>query len=244
METIEQPRFNLAACYVKAWKAFAKWWIPICLIAGGLMIFEWLPKQLTKAESSAASQTIGQIVTAFEQNDLERVEEQMVELNEVFWIYAKTIATFTLYAAPFVAVLTIVLLCMSVMAVKDRRIRYAPGRVLWVAVLNLFMAFAKVFLLFLIFPLGIYIYIKLYFVTLVMMEEGKSFFEAIQRSWDLSTGVFWPLFGMVALNGILQLVMLPTLVGLIPASGFTHTVRTSAFELLRAGESSVESALC
>jgi len=235
MDTVAQPRLSLKACYAKAWKAFAKWWIPICLIAGVLMVFELGPRQLAKAESSAMGETISQIITAFEQNDLERVEALSIELNEALLSYAKTVLTFTLYAAPIVAILTILLLCASVMAVKNQRIRYSPGHILWVALANLLVVFVKVLLLFLFLPLGVYLYIKLYFVSLAMVEEHQSLIAAIKRSWETSAGNFWPLLGMVVLNGTLQLAMVPTLVGLIPATGFANTARASAFELLRAG---------
>ena len=119
------------------------------------------------------------------------------------------------------------------MAVKGQRIRYSPRRILWVAFLNLVMAFVKILLLFVFLPLGIYVYIKLYFVSLVMVEERQGLAGAIRRSWELSSGNFGPLFGMVAINSALQFAMVPTLIGLIPASGFSTTARAAAFSILR-----------
>ncbi len=233
MDTVAQPSFSLKACYAKAWKAFAKWWIPICLIASVLMLFELVPKQLAKAESSTLGETIAQIIAAFEQNDLERVEELAIELNEASLAYAKTVVTFAVYAAPIVAILTILLLCASVMAVKDQRIRYSPWRILFVAGISALMACVKILFLFLFFPLGVYFYIKLYFVSLAMVDGRLGLSEAVQRSWRLSIGHFWPLLGMVALNSLLQFAMVPTLVGLIPASGFATTTRAAAYAMLR-----------
>ncbi len=233
MESPAYPDFSLIACYAKAWKSFAKWWIPICLIAAGLMVFELGPKHLAKAESYGISQSLTGIADAIAQDDWMRVEELTAELNETVLAYAKTVATFTLYATPVVAVLTILLLCTSIMAVKDQRIRYSPWRILFVALVNALMAFVKILLLFLFLPLGIYLYIKLYFVSLAMVEEQKNLSAAIQKSWNLSTGHFWPLLGMVVLNSILQFAMVPTLIGLIPASGFATTTRAAAFAMLR-----------
>ena len=233
MELPAHPTFSLMACYAKAWKAFAKWWIPICLIAGGLMVFELGPKHLAKAESSAISQSVAKVATAIEQDDWVRVEELAAELNETLLAYAKTVATFTLYATPVVAVLTVVLLCTSIMAVKDRRIRYYPWRILFVACVNVLMAVVKILLLFLFLPLGVYLYIKLYFVSLAMVEDQKNLSAAIRQSWHLSTGHFWPLLGMVTLNSVLQFAMVPTLIGLIPASGFATTSRAAAYAMLR-----------
>lgn len=233
MESGFPSKFSLTACYSKAWKAFAKWWIPICLIAGLLMVFQLGPKQLAKAESSAVIQTCIQLFTAIGQEDWVQAEELSFALNETLFAYAKTVMKFTLYATPLIAILTIVLLCTSVMAIKDQRIRYSPWRILWVAFLNFLMAFAKVLLLFLFFPLGIYLYIKLYFVSLAMVEERKGLSGAVKRSWEISTGNFWPLLGMVTINGAIQMTMVPTLIGLIPATGFATTARTAAFEMLR-----------
>jgi hypothetical protein len=141
--------------------------------------------------------------------------------------------TFALYVVPVVAILTIMLLCTSIMAVKGQRIRYSPWRILWVAFLNFLMASVKIILLFIFLPLGIYIYIKLYFVSLVMVEERQGLAEAIKKSWGISTGNFGPLLGMVTINSILQLAMVPTVVGLIPAIGFVTTARAAAFSMLR-----------
>ena len=233
METMQPPRLSLKTCYSKAWKAFAKWWIPICLVAGILMVFQIGPKQLARAESAAVGQTVEQIVSAFEQNDLERVEELAIELNETAWAYAKKVMTFALYALPFAAILTILLLCVSVMAVKNRRTRYPPGRIVLIAAVNLMLAVVKISLIFLLLPLGLFIYIKLYFVTLLMLEEGHSPARAIKSSWQITEGNLGSLFGMVAINSLLQLALAPTLIGLIPATGFANTARAAAYSMLR-----------
>ena len=224
---------SLKACYSKAWKSFAKWWIPICLISGVLMAFQLGPKQLAKAESSALSQTLTKVLAAFEQGDLDQMEELAFELNEASMAYAKKLMTFMLYAAPVVTILSILLLCTSMMAVKNQRTRYSPGWVIFVAFVNFFIAFVKVLLLFLFFPLGFYIYIKLFFVSLLMLEERRRPMAAIRESWNMTAGHFWPLFGMVVINGIFQFAMVPTIIGLIPASGFANTARAAAFTMLR-----------
>lgn len=236
MVTVAQASFSLKSCYAKAWKAFSKWWIPICLVASGLIVFELGPKQLAKVESTAVGETIIQFIDAVEQDNLARAEDLFSELIKTGMAYAKTIMIFSLYATPVVAILTITLLCISIMAVRGQRIRYSPWRILFVALVNTFMAFAKILLLLLFFPLGIYLYIKLYFVSLAMVEERQGLRGAIQQSWNLSAGHFWPLLGMVVLNSILQFAMVPTLVGLIPATGFATTVRAAAFSMLRSDE--------
>ncbi len=233
METTQQSRFTLKSCYSNAWKAFAKWWIPLCLLAGILMLFELGPRQLAKAESSAMGQTLAQIMTAVEQDDLAQAETLIYELNETMLAYAEKLMVFMLYAAPFVALLAVLLTCTSLMAVKDRRDKYSPGRIIGVSLMHMVLAFAKVLLIFLLLPLGLFIYVKLFFVSLLMLDEGRSPAEAIKGSWRMTDGNFWPLLGMVAINGTLQLAMIPTVIGLVPATGFANTARAAAYSMLR-----------
>jgi len=232
METTQQPRFSLKACYSKAWKAFAKWWIPICLFAGVLMVFQLGSRKLAKAESSAMGQTLAQIVTAVEQDDLDQAEILVYELNETMLAYAKKLMVSMLYAAPFVALVAVLLICTSLMAVKDRRSRYPPKRIINVSLMHMVLAFVKVLLIFLLLPLGLFIYVKLFFVSLLMLEEGHSPAKAITESWHMTDGNFWPLLGMVAINGTFQLAMAPTIIGLVPATGFANTARAAAYSML------------
>jgi hypothetical protein len=225
--------FSLKACYVQAWQAFSKWWIPLCLLSGVLIIFQLGPKQLVKAEMKAVSGTLTEIMLAFEKNDVNQLEELAYELNEASMAYAMKLTKVMLYAAPIVTLFSMLLLCTSMMAVKNKRTRYVPTTILFTAFINFFLAFGKVLLIFIFFPLGFYIYVKLFFVSLLMLEEQKKPGRAIRESWHLSNNHFWSLLGMVFLNGILQFALAPTIIGLIPASGFATTARASAYALLR-----------
>lgn len=226
-------RLSLKACYSKAWKSFAKWWLPICLLAGVLMLFQLGPKQLAKVESVKMRQTFDRILSAYEQNDLEEMEEIALELNKTLLAYAEKLIRITLYVAPIAAVLAVLLICTSLMAVKDRRTKYAPRKIILTSVVHLILAFTKMLLLFIVFPLGLFIYVKLFFVSLLMLDEGTSPSDAIKGSWKMTSGHFWPLFGMVAINGTYQLALAPTIIGLIPATGFASTARAAAFSALR-----------
>jgi hypothetical protein len=226
-------KLSLKSCYAKAWKSFAKWWIPICAIAGGLMVFEWIPKQLAKGESLALHQKITAVVAAFNQGDLDQVEMLAVQLNATLMAYAHKLLVFSLYAAPFAILLTVLLLATALMATRDRRMRFAPKRIAVVSLAHLVFAIVKVLLIFFLLPLGIYVYVKLFFVSLLMLEEGKSPVEALRESWRMTEGNFWPLFGMVTINGTLQFLTVPTIIGIIPATGFANTARAAAFTMLR-----------
>jgi len=87
----------------------------------------------------------------------------------------------------------------------------------------------------LVFTLGIYLYIKWLFVSFVLLEEEASIGEAVRRSSALTKGNFFPLLGLVVLNGVIQLISLPTIIGIIPATGFVNTVRAAAYVSLRDG---------
>jgi hypothetical protein len=226
---------SIKACYSKAWKSFAKWWIPICLVSGALMVFSWIPKQLAKAESSAMSQSIAEIMAAVEANDLNQLEVLTTELIETMRAYASKVLTFSLYAAPFAALLTVLLYCVALMAVKDQRTRYSPKGIVVVTLFQFVIATVKILLLFLFLPLGIFIYIKLYFVSLLMLEDEKPIGEAIKGSWATTAGNFWPLLAMVTINSLFQTAMAITVIGLIPATGFANTTRAAAFAMLHIG---------
>jgi hypothetical protein len=240
MSNTAQSAFSLKACYSKAWKSFAKWWIPICLVSGILMAFQLGPKQLAKAESTAMSQTLTKVLDAFEQGNIAQMEQLAFELNEATMIYAQKLTTIMLYVAPVAAILSILLLCTAMMAVKNQRTQYPPSQILTVAFINFLIAFVKVLLMFLFLPLFFYIYVKLFFVSLLMLEEQRRPLEAIRESWNMTAGHFWPLFGMVIINGTFQFAMMPTIIGLIPATGFANTARAAAFAMLRKEEPTSE----
>ena len=224
---------SLKKCYSKAWKSFTKWWIPLCLVAGFLMLFEWAPKQLAKTETQAFNQMLTEVMAAMENNDMAQLEEKLAVLSETLSAYSAKLLTFGLYAAPFVALLSVLLVGIALSAVKNRRQRFTPRQIVGVAFVQLVLAFAKILLLFVFFPLGVFIYIKLYFVSLLMLEGNPSPRAAIKGSWNMASGNFWPLFSMVAINSLLQFFMTLTLIGFIPATAFAGTVRAAAFTILR-----------
>jgi hypothetical protein len=229
----ETPKINLSVCYSKAWKSFAKWWIPLCLLAAFLLVFEWIPRLSSKTESQQLIQTVSEIVAAAENDQLEQLDEQLMELNEKLSAYARKLSTFGLYAAPFVALLSVLIIGTALMAVRDQRRRISPQQVVVVAITQLVLAFVKVLLLFLILPLGAFIYIKLYFTILLMLEENQSPAEAIKTSWKMTQGNFGSLLGLVAINSTIQFFLGLTIIGFIPATSFAQTTRATAFAMLK-----------
>lgn len=224
---------SIKSCYSKAWTSFAKWWIPICVIASILMVFQWIPKQLAQAESTAMHESLSNITAAFEQGDYSQLDALTEQLTATWIDYAHRVLVFSLYATPFALLLTVLLIAISLMAARNQRIKFSAGRIAAVSLAQLVFACVKMLLMFLLLPLGLFVYVKLYFISLLMLEEGGTPVAAAKESWRMTAGNFWPLFGLVAINGLLQLALIPTVIGLIPATGFANTARAAAFTLLR-----------
>jgi hypothetical protein len=231
----KQKKLSFFACYESAWTAFRKWWIPLCLISGLLFVFQLIPRTVVQAEKSELSAAISTIVAAAQANDVDAMlsaEEQMLEVGME---YAQKMGKFTVALFPLVAVVTVLLLIYANAAMNDFRKKQTTGRILYISAVHVLLAVIKGAAMVLVFPLGIYLYIKWLFVSFVLLEEEASLGEAIRRSAALTKGNFFPLLGLVVLNGVIQLISLPTLIGIIPATGFVNTVRAAAYVSLRDG---------
>jgi len=196
------------------------------------MVFEVGPKQLARREAKATEQMLTDMVSALRAGNMDRLEELIYEANEAVQAYTKKVLTIGAYVAPAIAVLGVLLICVSLMAVANRREKHRPGRLALVSLAHLVFSFVRVFLLFAFLPLGIYLYIKWYFVILVMLEEKKGLVASIKTSWHMTDGNFWRLLAVVGINTVIQCTMLPTIIGIIPATAFINTVRAAAFRAL------------
>lgn len=236
-ETKGMNTFSLLECYTVAWRAFRKWWIPLCLISGSILIFEITPRIMIAAETEelrqAFRETSNPLMTAVMEQDLEKRDALVIELLEPLTLYLAGTLKWLALAAPFVAVLTIILLMWANAAVKDHRKRNTLGRTLYITVVHVLLSFVKMtaFLFFLI-P-GFFIYVRLLFVSLIMLEdETCGMWEAFRRSWAMTKGNFWPLLGLFVINSTCQIVMALTVIGVIPVTGFANTARAAAFQML------------
>ena len=227
------PRLNLAACYNTAWVSFRRWWIPICLIAAALALFKLGPNHLIQTEASEMELAFEEVKTAALHGNIEQLEPLLIELNSSAQTYAASLTKATLYTAPAVALLSVFLLYISLSAVKNRRKSIALKQVIITSLTHIALGAVKMMLIVLILPLGLFIYTKLAFVSFLMLEEGHSPAQAVKESWRMTRGNVWPLLGITAINTTLQLVMLPTVIGLIPSTGVVSTARAAAFHQLR-----------
>jgi hypothetical protein len=216
-----------------AWRAFSKWWIPLCLISAVLCAVELWPRLMLRTQQAQLSRTLEQTVTAFRQGDSARLEARAEELNRQLRSYAGTTLRWTLYAFPLLALLTVILLMWAGFATRNRRGRSRPfGRLCTIALVHVALAFVKLGAFLLLIVPGVWLYIRLLFVSLIMLEENCGAAEAIRRSWRMTRGVFTELFLLVCCNSVLQLLSVPTLIGVVPATGFANTARAAAFRML------------
>jgi len=162
------------------------------------------------------------------------METMLLDAQVLVWAYAVKLSKLLLAAFPFIALLSMILLTWANAAVKDRRNKNSSGRMLTITGVHLLLAFVKgLAFAFFILP-GFYLYVRLLFVTLILLEEKETgMVEAVRKSWAMTDGNFWNLLTLVCLNGTLQLAVSPTIIGLIPATGFANTARAAAYQMLK-----------
>ncbi len=248
------------ACYQLAWKSFAKWWIPLCLISAGILVFKLGPKLVTG--DSQKNMVNGTIATfkAMAEGDEWAAQSHSSQLRQDAQTFARDLLRYTGIALPFVAVLWSVLLLYANRAVKDRKKKQPVLRVLLVAVWRMALAALKLLplllaavyvvilqardagiedvrwgllaALMLISPFWFVVsYIKLLFVPLVMFDGETGGFAACRRSWHQTKGHFGMLFLIVIINSFVQAALAVTIIGAIPGLSFVETVRAAAFRM-------------
>lgn len=225
------PSLDLFACYRTAWLSFRKGWIPLCVIAAVLLLIQEVPKFFIDAPSPW--RILKDLIACQMSGDLIQLEQLLTEQADLLISYGTALSKYSLYAAPIVALISIVLLYQSLAAVKNSRAPLSPIRMIVTALAQLLLTTLKMLLLFFILPLGLYIYAKLCMVSFLMLDEKQSLPQAVQSSWRLTQGNVWKLLALSALNTGIQLTLLPSLIGLIPATGFIQTTRAAAFQQLR-----------
>lgn len=230
---MEVNKLQIGKCYSVAWKSFAKWWIPICLISAVIFIFQIIPRIIVSPEINEFEAIAKDAVTAAKQQDAYKLEEIIYDVQFKIKTLIGKLLMLGLYTVPFIALFTVILLMYANWAVKDTKENRRPlVFLIYISAVHMLLAVVKMLLIFLLFPLGAYIYVKLLFVSLIMIEGKKGALEAINISWKMTAGNFWSLFLLVAINLVIQMLSTPTVIGLIPATGFVNTARASAFRIL------------
>jgi len=226
-------KLRVIGCYALAWKSFSKWWIPLCLISSIMLVFEVVPRIVVRTDVNELLSTARSLMTAFSENDLDKLDEITTKVTAQTGVLMRKLTTCGLYVFPLVALFTIILLMYANWAVKNRQEKRRPiSTLVYIAFVHVMLAIVKLLAFFFFFPLGAYLYVKLLFVSLIMLEEKKTARAATRISWQMTTGNFWKLFLLVLMNTGIQLLALPTIIGEIPVTGFANTARAAAFRTL------------
>jgi len=222
---------NLTQCYRFAWKGFKKGWIILCLISALIVAFEVVPRIAVNSDYQSLKSTGISLVKAMLRNDRAAVARITPLVKYQSSLLSRRLLRITLYAFPFIALLTIILLMRANYSVKGTDTAGKKNSIpalLYISLAHVVMAILKLAAFFLLIIPGVFLYIRLLFVSLIMLEEELDFLPAIKRSWAITRGSFFRLFLLVMINSILQITAAFTIVGLIPVTGFVNTVRAAA----------------
>jgi len=223
----------LIESYKLAWRSFKKWWIPICLISLIIFIFEIIPRITVSSEFKNFETTAEKLIHAIIQNDTEQIKLLTLEAQYKMQLILHKILRTSAIVFPFIAMATVILLMIANWATQDKKKQSKSiFSLLYIACIHILLAFIKLFAFLLFILPGVYIYVKLLFVSLLMLEEDMNAWEAVKKSWIMTKGYFMDLFLLIALNSILQFILLFSVVGVIPATGFVNTARAAAFRII------------
>lgn len=229
-----RTKLSVTDCYALAWRSFSKWWIPLCLISGVLLVCQVVPRIVTRTETSGLKASVREVIAAVQAGDIDTVARLSERVSSQAFAMVQRVLALATYALPAVALVTVVLLMVANWAVRDERGKRPPAaRLVIIAVVHVVLAVVKALVFVIMFPLGVYIYIKLLFVSLIMLEEKSRAVDAIRASWRMTEGHFWRLLLLVLMNIGLQVLALPTVIGEIPVTGFANTARAAAYRMLK-----------
>ncbi|PKM99110.1 MAG: hypothetical protein CVU78_07965 [Elusimicrobia bacterium HGW-Elusimicrobia-2] len=177
--------------------------------------------------------TTRDLITAVAEKNIAELESVRQKILIQISILLPQIIKFAIGAFPFIAFLTILLLMYANRATTNKNDSEKSFLFLsYIAFVHIIIAIIKIIpFLFFILP-GIYVYVKLLFVSLIMLEKRCNAPTAVKLSWKITSGHFWKLFLLVFINSGIQLIVLPTIIGEIPATGFVNTARAAAFRII------------
>ncbi len=135
-------QLDIMACYQLAWKSFAKWWIPLCLISAGILVFKLGPKLATGGSMGMLNDGVACCV-AIMRGDQRTAEDLSYKLRQDTKTFVRKFIRYSGMAMPFVFVLWSVLLLFANRAVKDSKKKQSILRILSVAVWRLMLAILK-----------------------------------------------------------------------------------------------------
>jgi hypothetical protein len=234
--TARPDTISVIECYRHGWRSFSKWWIPICLISGLIFGFNILPRLMVSDDVTVITANVRIFIQATADANTIQMERASYEIMTQIADLSFTLVKWSGIALPFIAVFTALLLVVANFAVKDRKEKQGVAHTLYIAGVNVILAFVRVIPFFFLVIPGIYVYVKLFFVSLVMIEGKTGAWKGVVTSWKMTGGKnFWPLTLLLLMNVGVNAIAGVTVIGLIPSVGFTNTARAAAFQVLWRG---------
>ncbi len=224
---------NLKFCYIHAWKGFSKAWAVLCLISSFIVVFNLIPRIMVHPQFALMKNTFVDFSDAVLKDDRVTASLLASAIQEQIVYFTGRIVKIGLILFPVVALLTILLIMHANQAVKlEKSARKSFADLAWIALVHVILAIIKCFAFFLLIVPGIILYVRLFFVPLLLLEENISVKIALRKSWRLTRGHFFKLFLLIFYNTLIQIAAMFTIIGLIPVNGFINTVRAAAFHML------------
>lgn len=225
---------HLRHCYSRAWAGFKKAWIVICLISAAIVFFEILPRIGVNDELRMLKSHLLLFLDAVGSGDQTAAQSIADSVRMQCWLLSRRLLQWLLYLFPVLALLTVLLLMKANQAVRSREENHHTiGFLTRVALVHIILAVIKLGAFFLLIVPGVCLYVKLLFVSLLMLEEKQDPLSACRRSWAMTSGNFFPLLLLVIINTVIQFFASLTIIGLIPATGFVNTARAAAMHELK-----------
>jgi len=234
LNKVETTKIDIIECYRFAWNSFTKKWLILCFISGLIVGLEVIPRIVTLPEWNSLYRSSEKLMLSILKGDQAQfyIIAPLVKLKASYLVHK--LLKYTLPVVPLLALLTIILLLQA-----NRTTKISGSDtpkpftfLLYIALIHIMLSIIKMaaFIIFIV-P-GIYLYIRLLFVSLVMLDQNKGVWSSIKKSYKMTMGNFWRLLFLVIINTLIQLGASFTLIGLIPATGFVNTVRAAAFRTL------------
>ena len=248
-------QLNIGACLTRAGRAFAAWWIPLCLLAGVLLVTQtWVPGWLIGAHADAlapyrdAYEKLMDDSRAHPGKIDAHVSEFLLTIDDLtrdpyvrdalrgMILRVILVVSIVFILVAFLQLAMVVVSKASVQRPEERTLRKNARQCLLLTLSYMLLAFVKITpFLWCILP-GVYLYVRLYFTGFLITDTSPDPIRAMADSWRMTQGNFWRIFVLFLLQTAITLFSMVTIIGFIPGSSFNYTLRAAAYDQLRKRE--------
>ena len=99
-------KLSVISCYALAWRSFSKWWMPICVISGIMVVLQVIPRIVVRADMTELEITARRLVTAVLEDDHVALEKIAPKVAAQTGLLTRRFTTYGLCLFPLVALLT------------------------------------------------------------------------------------------------------------------------------------------